>query len=123
MRTLTWLLTSSLRQCEWLSRTGTSDNVEPRRPIVVDTLHDWPGYMQHVVDWLEGTYALMSDKEKDVCIAEFLTQNSGEQAIFAGIRYHARSEVLHRAGMTLAIHRSSCLNNPYAPVMKVYLQS
>ena len=114
---------SSLRQCKWLPRTGTSNSVEPQGPFVVDMLNDWPGYMRHVVDWLEGTYAFMSDKEKDVCIAEFLTQNSGEQAIFAGIRYHARSEVLHRAGMTLAIHHSSCLNNPYAPVMKVYLQS
>ncbi|KZV64737.1 hypothetical protein PENSPDRAFT_738126 [Peniophora sp. CONT] len=85
--------------CDWSLR-STPDGTEIERPFVTDILDDWPGYMQCVVRWIEGTYTPMSDEGKDMCIAVFLSQNSGEQDLFAGIRYHCRSEVLHRAGLS-----------------------
>ena len=74
---------------------------------MTDMLGDWSGYMQRVVRWLEDEYALMQDDEKDTCIAVFLAQHSDEQDLFAGIKYHSRSEVLYRAGETVAATRGS----------------
>ncbi|VDB94281.1 unnamed protein product [Peniophora sp. CBMAI 1063] len=77
-----------------------SEAMDMSRSSVTNMLEAWPSYMQNVVKWLEHVYPAMTPEQKDMDISSFMSQNSDEQHLFAGIKQHSRSEVLYRAGLS-----------------------